>query len=182
MNYFTGSVSSSHLVNLTVRAAAHNGARDRVVRMKTPCFGDGGRTPQRWVRRFLEDGYVWKFNRFTHHHSYNTTADDHDVDFNTIAGSGSFLLHHRVQTGSGAHPASYPMGTRGSFPPGREADHSPPSNAKVKEWVELYLHSPSMPSQRGAQLKHRDNFTFYKDANFIAFKHVYVRLHGMVLG
>jgi hypothetical protein len=26
--------------------------------------------------------------------------------------------------------------------PGREADHSPPSSAKVKEWVELYLHSP----------------------------------------
>jgi hypothetical protein len=26
--------------------------------------------------------------------------------------------------------------------PGREADHSPPSNAEVKEWVELYFHSP----------------------------------------
>jgi hypothetical protein len=24
----------------------------------------------------------------------------------------------------------------------READHSPPSSAEVKEWVELYLHSP----------------------------------------
>jgi hypothetical protein len=58
------------------------------------------------------------------------------------------------------------MGTRGSFPgvkrPGRVADHSPPSTAEVKEWVELYLHSPDMPSWRGAQLKkkHRDNFTF----------------------
>jgi hypothetical protein len=31
-------------------------------------------------------------------------------------------LHHRVQNGSGAHPASYPMATRGSFL-GREADH-----------------------------------------------------------
>jgi len=30
--------------------------------------------------------------------------------------------------------------------PGREADHSPPSSAKVKEWVELYLHSLNMPS------------------------------------
>jgi hypothetical protein len=43
-----------------------------------------------------------------------------------------------VQTGSGAHPASYTMGTRGSFPrgkvwPGRNADHSPPSSAKVKK-------------------------------------------------
>jgi hypothetical protein len=26
--------------------------------------------------------------------------------------------------------------------PGREADHSPPSSAEVKEWAELYLHSP----------------------------------------
>jgi hypothetical protein len=43
--------------------------------------------------------------------------------------------------------------------PGREADHSPPSSAEVKEWVELYLHSPNTPSWRGAQLKHRDNFT-----------------------
>jgi hypothetical protein len=46
------------------------------------------------------------------------------------AGAGNFSLHHRVQNGSGAHPASYPIGTGGSFP------------AEVKEWVELYLHSP----------------------------------------
>jgi hypothetical protein len=32
------------------------------------------------------------------------------------AGVGNFSLHHRVQNGSGAHPASYQMGTRGSFP------------------------------------------------------------------
>jgi hypothetical protein len=35
---------------------------------------------------------------------------------------------------------------------GREADHSPPSSAEVKEWVELYLHSPNTPAWRGAQL------------------------------
>jgi hypothetical protein len=62
------------------------------------------------------------------------------------AGAENFSLHHRLQNGSGTHPASYPMGTRGSFPGvkrlGREADHSPPSSAEVKEWVELYLHSP----------------------------------------
>jgi hypothetical protein len=33
----------------------------------------------------------------------------------------NFSLHHRVQTGSGAHPASYPMGARGSFPRGKAA-------------------------------------------------------------
>jgi hypothetical protein len=27
-----------------------------------------------------------------------------------------FSLHHRVQNGSGTHPASYPTGTGGSFP------------------------------------------------------------------
>jgi len=42
----------------------------------------------------------------------------------------------------------------------READHSSSSSAEVKEWVELYLQSPNTPSWRGAQLKHRDNFTF----------------------
>jgi hypothetical protein len=36
--------------------------------------------------------------------------------------------------------------------PGREADHSHPSSTEVKEWVELYLHSPNTPSWRGAQL------------------------------
>jgi len=54
-----------------------------------------------------------------------------------LAGAGNFSLCHCVQTGSGAHPASYPVGTRGSFPGGKVAgggaDHSPPSNAEVKE-------------------------------------------------
>jgi hypothetical protein len=68
--------------------------------------------------------------------------------------AGNFSLHHRVQNGSGAHPASYPMGNRGSSlrvkRPVCEADHSPPSSAEGKEWVELYIHSPNMPSWRGA--------------------------------
>jgi hypothetical protein len=45
--------------------------------------------------------------------------------------------------------------------PGSISDHLPPSSTEVKEWVELYLHSPNTPSLRGFQLKHRDNFTFY---------------------
>jgi len=41
-----------------------------------------------------------------------------------------------VQTSSGAHPASYAIGTGGSFPggkawPGRDSDHSSPSSAEV---------------------------------------------------
>jgi hypothetical protein len=45
-------------------------------------------------------------------------------------------LFHSIQTSSGAHSASYSMGTGCSFPgvkrPGCEADHSLPSNAEVK--------------------------------------------------
>jgi hypothetical protein len=37
------------------------------------------------------------------------------------AGAGNFSLHRRFQNGSGAHPASYLMGTRGSFHGGKEA-------------------------------------------------------------
>jgi hypothetical protein len=81
------------------------------------------------------------------------------------SGAGNFSLHPRVRNCSGARPASCPVGARGSFPgvkrPGREADHLPPSSAEVKERVELYLHSPNMPSWHGAQFKkHRDYFTF----------------------
>jgi hypothetical protein len=40
----------------------------------------------------------------------------------SIPGGGwEFFFHHRVQNGSGAHAASYPMGTRGSFPGGKAA-------------------------------------------------------------
>jgi hypothetical protein len=48
-------------------------------------------------------------------------------------GAGNFSLHHRVQSGSEAHPASYPMGTRGSFPGGKRPEREAPSGAEVKE-------------------------------------------------
>jgi hypothetical protein len=61
------------------------------------------------------------------------------------AGVGNFSLRHRVKTDCGSHPAFYPMTTGVLSPvvkrPGREADHSPPSSAEVKEWVALYLQS-----------------------------------------
>jgi hypothetical protein len=48
--------------------------------------------------------------------------DDRGSRFRFPAGVGNFSLHHRcVQNGSGAHPASYPMGTRCSFPGGKAA-------------------------------------------------------------
>jgi len=37
------------------------------------------------------------------------------IGFRIPAGVGNFPPHHRVQTGSGAHVASYQTGTGGSF-------------------------------------------------------------------
>jgi hypothetical protein len=51
-----------------------------------------------------------------------------------------FSLLHVLQTGSGVHPTSYAMGTGAHYPGvkwlGREADHSPPASAEIKEmWI-----------------------------------------------
>jgi hypothetical protein len=63
--------------------------------------------------------------------------DDRGSRVRFPTGTGNFSLHHRVQNGSGSHPASYPMGTRGLSlgvkRPEREADHSPTSITEVKE-------------------------------------------------
>jgi hypothetical protein len=60
-----------------------------------------------------------------------------------LAGEIRSSLHHSVQTGSEAHPDSYPMGTgvitQGAKRPGREADHSFLSRAEVKNGGALYL-------------------------------------------
>jgi hypothetical protein len=71
--------------------------------------------------------------------------DDQGARVRFSAGAGNFSPHHRIQKGSGAHPDSYPMGIRGTFPgvkrPGREADHSSPSSSKVNNaWS--YTSSP----------------------------------------
>jgi hypothetical protein len=74
---------------------------------------------------------------------------------------GKFYRHHRVQTGSGAHPASYPTGTGGSFPRSKaaEAYHSPPSNAEVENaWS--YTSTPPYVYMAWCLVKYRDNFTF----------------------
>jgi len=56
-----------------------------------------------------------------------------------------------VETGPGAHPASYTVGT-GSLPgvkwSWRGVDHPPPSSAEVKERLELYFSSPTGPLWR----------------------------------
>jgi hypothetical protein len=51
-------------------------------------------------------------------------------------GAVIFSLRRRVQTGSRAHPSSYPVGNGVLFPevlrPGREAGHSPTPCTEVK--------------------------------------------------
>jgi hypothetical protein len=47
--------------------------------------------------------------------------DDRGSRVRFPAGAGNFSIHHRVLNVSGAHPASYPMGTRDSFRGGKAA-------------------------------------------------------------
>jgi hypothetical protein len=61
---------------------------------------------------------------------------DRAIEVRSPTGAEDFSSSPCVQNGSGAHPAFYPMGTGCPLPgkarPGRDADHSPPSSAKVK--------------------------------------------------
>jgi hypothetical protein len=57
--------------------------------------------------------------------------DDRAIEVRSPTGA-DFSSSPCVQTGSGAHPASYPMGTGDEARPGHDADHSPPSSAEVK--------------------------------------------------
>jgi hypothetical protein len=67
-----------------------------------------------------------------------------------VRGLGIFLFDTASRTAPGpTHLVS--NGYRGLFPwgvrqRGREADHTPPSSAQVKECVKLYLHSPNTSS------------------------------------
>jgi hypothetical protein len=86
------------------------------------------------------------------------------LGFDSRRGLGMFLFTTAFRTALG--PTQPPIQwVRGALSlevkrPVREADHSPPSSAKVKEWVELYFHSPNTTSWRGSLLKkHRDYFT-----------------------
>jgi hypothetical protein len=63
--------------------------------------------------------------------------DDRTIKVRSPTGAEDFSSSPCVQTGSGAHQASYPMGTGDPFPggkarPGRDAEHSSPSSAEVK--------------------------------------------------
>jgi hypothetical protein len=80
--------------------------------------------------------------------------DDWGSRVQFLVGAGVFLF--TTMSRMALEPTQLPIqGVQEAFSlgvkwPGHEADHSPPSSAKVKECVELYLHSPNMPSWHGA--------------------------------
>jgi hypothetical protein len=47
--------------------------------------------------------------------------DDQGSRVRFLEGAGNFSLYHHVQNSFRDHPASYPRGTRGSFPGGKVA-------------------------------------------------------------
>jgi hypothetical protein len=76
--------------------------------------------------------------------------DDQVIEVRSLAEPKNFSSTLCVQTSSGAHPASCPLGNRGPSPggktrPGHDADRSPPSSAEVVNEYELYLVSPQAP-------------------------------------
>jgi hypothetical protein len=73
--------------------------------------------------------------------------DDQGSTVRFPAGAGNSSLHHPSRTALGVKR------------PGREADHSPPSSAEVKECMELYLHFQYV-FMEWCLVKHSDNFTF----------------------
>jgi hypothetical protein len=73
-------------------------------------------------------------------------------DFQQGLGIFLFTTASRTALGPTQSPIQWVPGylSLGVKRPGREADHSPPSGAEVKECVELYLHSSNTSSWRGA--------------------------------
>jgi len=94
--------------------------------------------------------------------------DDQMIGVRFLAGTGNFSLRHYVQTGSGAHPASYPTGIRCSFTGGKTAG--------AWSWQLTYTYSrdqrmhaailplPQYVFMAWCSFKHSDNFIFYHGA------------------
>jgi len=67
----------------------------------------------------ITGGYRKLHNDKHHHFSTDWTTG---AQFPAEVIMGYFSLYHRVQTGSGAHQASYPMGTRDSYAESKAAE------------------------------------------------------------
>jgi hypothetical protein len=92
--------------------------------------------------------------------------DNRMIRVQFLAGARNFSLPHYVQTSSGAQPASYPVGTRGSFPQSKVAG--------VWRWplTCIYCQGQKMHGDISplplhvfmawCLVKYRDNFTFLR--------------------
>jgi hypothetical protein len=84
------------------------------------------------------------------------------------AGVGNFSLPtaSRPALGPTHPPIQWVLGalSPGVKRPGRESDHSPPTSAEVKEWVELYLYFHNTPAWCDAQLKAQGKLYLYKSS------------------
>jgi len=70
-----------------------------------------------------------------------------------------------VQTGSGAHPDSYPMGIRGSFHGGKGWGMKLTTHLHLVPRSRMHGAIPTFPQyplMAWSLVKHRDNFTFYR--------------------
>jgi hypothetical protein len=73
------------------------------------------------------------------------------------SGEGNFSLHHFLQTGSGAHPASYPMGTGSSFPGDKVAG----------AWTWPLTSSPSWEADSHLDIQENPRLAFYGTRRYI---------------
>jgi hypothetical protein len=80
-----------------------------------------------------------KYNSFLRHCEPGSSVsavsgyglDDPAIEVRSLSEAKDFFSNLCIQTGSGAHSASCPVGTR-VLSPGDDADHSPPSSAEVE--------------------------------------------------
>jgi hypothetical protein len=113
--------------------------------------------PTQWVLESLSRGV--KLTTYLHLVPWSKNASNYTSTPQYVSMAWC-LVKHRDNFFTYIHGKKEPWLSLGVKRPGREADHSPPSGAEVKDLVELYLHYPNIPPWRGAQSKHRDKFTF----------------------
>jgi hypothetical protein len=108
------------------------------------------RSRRRWepnIKFYLQDISLWDMK-------WIEMAPLGVLGFDSRRGLGIFLFTtaSRMALGPTQPPIQWVPGalSLGVKRPGREADHSSPSSAEVKEYVELYIHSPNTPSWRGS--------------------------------
>jgi hypothetical protein len=108
--------------------------------------------PQSERLSFVPIQYTWQNYRFLYFKLYIFDMKSHNSSVSIVlgyrldnqgsrvwflVGAGNFSLHHHIQNSSGAHPASYPMGTRDSFPRGKSG-----------RGVKLTTHLPLVPRSK----------------------------------